>query len=242
MGVLLGLTLRQMTGRRRLILRACLAALPVGLAALLATLIGPESQGFERNFIQSILNGMILGAILPIVVMALATAAFGNELEDRTLNVIVLKPIPRWSIVLPKLLGSIIVAVPLLLAAGVAAAAIGLDGAGALGLLAVAVALFAGIVAYASVFTWAGLVTTRALGFALVYVFLWEGLVTTFLSGVRYLSIRGYTLGILRGLDPDTYGSLTGTIEFPAAVAGVVLVTSVFFFLTVLRLQRMDVP
>ena len=56
--------------------------------------------------------------------------------------------------------------------------------------LAVAAGLLAGIVAYSAIFVWAGLMTTHAIGFALLYVFVWEGLLSTLLEGVRYLSVR----------------------------------------------------
>ncbi len=242
MSLMLRLSLRQLAGRNRLLLILVLSALPVGLALILNA-FASDDQEFSANFIDTILDGIIIAGIMPIVVMSLATAAFGNELEDRTLNVLVLKPVSRGAIVLPKLLASIVIAAPLLVVTGAAVTLIALDGGGTRAALATVAALFAGVVAYAAMFTWAGLITARALGFALVYVFLWEGLLATFLSGVRYLSVRGYTLGILHGLDDQTFGSIGGrAIEFPAAVVGAVGVTVVFALLTVRRLQRMDVP
>ena len=91
--------------------------------------------------------------------------------------------------------------------------------------------------------SWAGLMTTRALPFAIVYVFLWEGLISSFINGVDYLSVRGYTLAIMHGIDKDGLGELSErVIEFPAAVGGAVAVSVVFFYLTVRRLRNMDVP
>ena len=241
MGALFGLSLRQMIGKRRMIIIVLLAALPVALAVLLDMFARGDGD-FNENFISTIVDALIVAVVLPLVVMTQATAAFGNELEDRTLNVLVLKPVSRLSIVVPKLLGSIIVTGPVLVAAGVAVTAIALGGGGARALLATAAALSTGVIVYAAVFTWAGLISSRSLGFALVYVFLWEGLVTSFLSGARYLSVRGYTLGILHGLDEETFTPLAGrVIELPAAIVGAALVTIVFFVLTVRRLQRMDV-
>ena len=177
--------------------------------------------------------------------MALATSAFGNEVEDRTLNNLVLKPVSRVLIVLPKMAASIIIAAPILVIVGVAVTLLALSGSGADArpVLAAGAAMLAGAVAYATLFTWAGLVTTRALPLALAYVFLWEGILVTFVSGTRYLSVRGYTLGILYGLDEQTFATLGNrAIELPAAAAGAVLVTIIFALLTVRRLQRMDVP
>lgn len=240
--VLLGLTLRQSAGKRRLAILFVMAVLPVVLAIVLSTFLSDEAD-FRMGFTNTIIDGLIVGAILPLSMMTLATAAFGNEVEDRTLNVLVLKPVSRYSIVLAKYLGSVLVALPLLVAVTVAVVLIAFDDAGLKGVLATAAAIAAGTLAYAAVFTWAGLLTRYALGFAAAYVFLWEGLVTSFLEGVRYLSVRGYVLALMNGLDDETYGAIGDrVIELPAAIAGAVAVTVVFFYLTVRRLQRMDVP
>ena len=241
MGPIFRLALRQLAGPRRLGLISVLAALPVALSALVAA-FADGGESFDRNYINTLLDGMLIAGILPIVTMALATAAFGDELEDRTLSYLVLKPISHISIVLPKLLASIVIAGPLLILSGVLATVLGLD-VGVRGATAVALAIFAGLVAYATIFTWAGLISSRALAFALVYVFLWEGLISGFLGGVRYLSVRGYVLGIMHGLDETEFAEISGrAIELPAAIAGAAGVTIIFFWLTVRRLRRMDIP
>ena len=245
------LSLRQLTGRWRLFLILFLALLPIALAGLVSATLS-EDESSNEDFINTLLDTLLIAGILPIVIMVLATASFGNELEDRTLSFLVLKPLPRSLIVLPKLLAAVVVGGPLLIASGVAATLLGASSLGAVLLvtdgggraaLAVGVAVLAGVVAYAAIFTWAGLMSTRALAFALVYVFLWEGLVSTFLGGVRYLSVRGYTLAILHGMDDKSFGPLDErVIEFPAALVGAAVTTAVFFWLTVRRLRRMDVP
>ena len=242
MGTVFRLTLRQLAGRRRLAIVVLLAALPIGLAIVLNGFLAAE-EDFTENFVMGLVDRMLVSIILPIIVMTLATAAFGNEVEDRTLNMLVLKPVSRVSIVLPKLLGSIVIAAPLLVAATVAVSLIALADGGARAAAAAGAALLVGVVAYAALFTWAGLLTTHALGFGLVYVFLWENLVTSFLPGVRYLSVRGYTLGTLYGLDDVTFRSIgDDVIELPAALVGAGVVSVAFFLLTVRRLRRMDVP
>jgi ABC-type transport system involved in multi-copper enzyme maturation permease subunit len=242
MGPLLSLSLRQVAGRRKLAIIVLLALLPVGMAVLLHTLVG-DDQGFHDGFPQLIIDGLLLGVIMPIVVMTLATPAFGNEIEDRTLNVLVLKPVRRISIVLPKYLASVIVAGGLLGTAGVAIVLIALGSGGAQTVFAIAAAILIGVMAYGALFTWMGLISSKALGFALVYVFLWEQFLTRFIKGIRYFSVREYSLSILHGLDDDTF-SVFGprVIEFEAAVTAAVIVIVVFFVLTVRRLSRMDIP
>jgi ABC-2 type transport system permease protein len=225
----------------RLTVVLLLAALPVALAVIIYFTAGGDAS-YERDFVNVLLDGMIVGGIMPIVTMALATAVFGNEVEDRTLSYLVLKPIPRWQIALPKLLAPIIIAGPLLVASGVAAAIIGLD-SGPRAAAAVGAALFVGVVTYAAIFTWAGLISTRAIAFALIYVFLWEGLISSFIHGVDYLSVRGYTLAIMHGIDGTGLEVLsTRVIGLPAAVVGAGAVTVGFFLLAVRRLRTMDVP
>ena len=234
----LTLSLRQLTGKWRVILIVLLALIPVGLAFV----PGADDAEARGNFIDGLLDGLLVGVIMPLVTMALATAAFGNEIEDKTLSYVFLKPVARWRIAIPKFLASVIIAAPLALVSGALATYIGTDG-DLRTTVAVAIALSVGVITYASVFTWAGLITTRALPFAIVYVFLWEGLLSTFIGGIRYLSVRGYTLAIMNGLDKNGLETLSDrVIEFPAAIVGAALVAIVFLWLTVYRLRRMDVP
>ena len=245
------LSMRMLASRRRLLLILLLAALPIGLAVLVSVTLD-EDESSNKEFINILMDGLLVAAIMPIVMMVVATAAFGNELEDRTLGFLVLKPVSRIRIVIAKLLASFVVGGPMLISSGIIATILGANGIGAAivvfesdiqAVVAVGVALFAGVAAYAAIFTWGGLVSTRALAFALIYVFLWEGLISTYLGGVRYLSVRGYTLAILHGMDDKSFEGLAGrVIEFPAAVVGAVAVTIVFFGLSVYRLRRMDVP
>ena len=86
MGTLLQLSLRQLAGRRRLLLLIIsLAALPVVVAAIITGLVSDDGS-YRSSFVNGLLDGMIVAGVLPIVTMTLATAAFGHELEDHTLG------------------------------------------------------------------------------------------------------------------------------------------------------------
>src|SRR5215211_6826671 len=109
MGSVYLLTFRQLSGRWRLVIMTVLAMMPVLIAALmLADNHAPPVRDFEL----AILSAMLSGSIAPLVVLAIAAAAFGNEIEDRTLANLTLSPVPRWKIALPKLLATITVAAP----------------------------------------------------------------------------------------------------------------------------------
>lgn len=235
------LSLRQLTGPVRMGLILLLGALPVALAAVLVWTSGDEV--IERDgFVNVLLSALLVAGVLPVVTMTLATASFGNELEDGTLANLALMPLARWRIVLAKLAAVFSICGPVIIASGLATYIIGF-GLEARALLSLAVGLLLGVAAYSSVFTWTGLVTGRALAVALLYVIIWEGIIGSLISGVGYLSVRGYTLAVMYGLDGGAFESLDGSvIGLPAAVLGAFLVTVAFYALAVWRLTRMDIP
>lgn len=109
MGAIYLLTLRQLSGRWRLLIMTALASMPVLIAVVtLQDASAPDVDEFEAV----VFSGMLAGSIAPLVVLAIATAAFANEIEDRTLANLTLSPISRWRIVVPKLLAAITIAGP----------------------------------------------------------------------------------------------------------------------------------
>lgn len=250
MGALFRLSFRQLASPRRLGLLGILALLPIGLSLLVSATI--EGESTNKEFIDTLLDGLLISGVMPLISLVLATAAFGNEVEDRTLSYLVLKPISRFQIVAAKLLATIVVAGPLVVLSGVIATLVGTEAVGAeivhldsvpRATAAVAIALAAGVVSYTAVFAWAGLVSGRSLAYGLVYMLIWEGIITSLLGGVRYLSVRGYTLAIMHGLDTASFGDISHrVIEFPSGIVGVAVVTAGFLWLAVRRLGEMDVP
>ena len=241
MGAIFQLSLRQLLGKWRIAIIVLLAAAPVALVAAIRA-FNADMRGDDLNDLATgIIAVLMVTAVLPIVTMTLATASFGNEVEDRTLNYLVLNPVSRWSIVLSKMLAPVAIAGPVLAASGMLVAGVWLEGDGRT-VAAVGVGILAGVTAYSAVFTWLGLTTGHPLGFALVYVFIWEGLLSTVLSGTRYLSVRAYTTTLMEAIDNSRLDQLEEvSIETQAAVVGVVVVTVLFFWLTVRRLRTMDV-
>lgn len=243
MGPIFHLTMRQLTGKWRLAVIVLVAAMPVAVVVAFRAAGGDDDRSANdvQDAIRVMLDGMIVAAVLPIVTMTFATASFGNEVEDGTLGYLLLNPMRRWSIVLGKMLAPVAIAAPVLIVSGVAVTLIGLDG-DLRTAAAVGAGLLAGVVGYCVIFAWLGLATGHPLGFALVYVFLWEGLLSSFLGGIRYLSVRAYTLTIMEGIDQRGLEALSeNTIELPAALAGAAAVSAAFFWLAVRRLRRMDV-
>lgn len=240
MAAVLRLSLRQIAGFRRLLVVGALALLPI-VAALLLRDNAAGTEG-RQDSMAALIDSLLAGAVLPIATMALATRTFGNDLEDRTLSFIALTPIARWRIALPKLAASLLIAAPLVLGSGIVTAWIG--GGDLRTIAAVCAGLLTGVAAYAALFTWAGLVTVRALPFAVIYAVLWEGVVSSQVSGVRYLSIRSYALSVMHAADAGAGlgGIANRLVDLPVALAAAAVLVTGFLLLTVHRLKRMDVP
>jgi ABC-2 type transport system permease protein len=237
MGSVYSLTLRQLSGRWRLLIMTVLAAMPVLIAVLmLASVRTPSVTEFEI----AILSAMLAGSIAPLVVLAIAAPAFANELEDRTLANLSLSPLPRWQIVVPKLLAAITVAAPFIAVSAFLTSHVAFLG-DARATAAVTVSAVVGVALYASAFVWLGLVTTQAIGIGLLYIVLWEGFFTGFVTGARTLSIRAYAIALMHGLDERRFAS-TSHMSLGLAITVSVVVFGGFLFLTIRRLRRMDVP
>ena len=102
--------------------------------------------------------------------------------------------------------------------------------------------LLVGAAAYATIFTWAGLATRHALVFGLVYVFVWEASLAAYLDGVRFLSVRRYTLALISALDGARLQTVDLSLGTGVAIAGAAIVIVGFSVLSVRKLDRMDVP
>ncbi len=231
------LTLRQASGRVRLLIMAVLASLPVLIA--FAAVSESRSMSMEE-FEVFALGGMLVGSIIPLVVLAIASSAFGNEVEDRTLANLTLAPIPRWKIALPKLLATVSVSGVFIVAGAFFTSQIAFN-VDLKATFAVTVSAFAGVLMYSSAFVWLGLVTTQAIGFGLVFIVLWEGFFAGFVSGVKFLSIRRYAEALMHGLDERRFAA-GDTLNFTFAITISAVVIVGFLLLTIRRLRRMDVP
>ena len=233
MSALVGVTLRGLLSRRRIILLVLLAAVPV-LIALLVRLSGGRPDP------DRVLDTLVVRAVMPLVALILGTAALGSEIEDGTAVFFMVKPIPRWQILLSKMV----------VAAGLTAALV-IPSIVLTGLLlgrassdlltittAFAVACLIGGTAYAVAFVTLSVYTSRALLVGLAYTLLWEGVLAGLLEGTRFLSIRQATLGIASALGARIQGDPLA-LSVSVLVVGVVIVGS--FLLGSWKLARFEV-
>jgi ABC-2 type transport system permease protein len=231
------LTLRQLTGRWRLLIMTVLSALPVVMTILLLLSDDAPSVG---DYESVVLSALLAGSIAPLVVLAIGGAAFANEVEDRTIANLTLSPIPRWQIVVPKLLAVITLAAPFIAASAALTSYVAFLG-DIRATVAVTAAALVGVALYAATFVYLGLLTTQAIFIGLLYVVIWEGFFSGFVAGVRLLSIRHYAIAWMHGLDARRFAA-GDHLSLGAAVTVTALVFTALVALSVRRLRRMDIP
>ena len=231
------LTLRQLSGKWRIVIMTILAILPL---ILTLNLLADNDAISVLEYENLMIGSMLAGAFGPLIMLATAAAAFGNELDDRTLANLTISPVPRWKIALPKLLGTVTVSGPFIVLSALITSHLAFGG-DMRATIAVGTGALALVVMYASMFTWLGLVSTQAIGLGLLYIVLWEGFFSGFITGVRLLSIRFYAIAVMRAIDPrrfaegEVVGTTVGLVMAAVVIAG-------FFALTVRRLRTMDIP
>jgi ABC-2 type transport system permease protein len=209
-----------------------------GAPVLLGLII--RADGARPQSLVTALDGLILTIVLPLIALIFGTAALGTELDDGTAVHILTKPIPRWAIVVPKLIVAAgLTAVLLVPSTVLAGVLIGGTGSRELGItFAFALAALIGSFVYAAIFVALSAATTRGLVIGLAYTLLWEGLLSGALPGTQLLSVHEYVRGIVSAIAPN--GTLTSVVGgegfFLAAIAFVV-----FTMLASIRLARFEI-
>lgn len=238
-GTLIRLTARQLLGQKRTVLLLLFALVPVLIAVLYRVAGNDEPQRWAASALNA---RLIIGTFLPLAALVFGTAALGSEFEDGTAVYILSKPIPRQVIVLSKLLVSWLATAGVVLAATVIATVIALWGEPQDGILVgFALAVVAGALVYCALFMWLSVLTSRALIVGLLYVFIWEGVITRLFAGVRFLSVRQYTLGIadtVVDVPARVFNPRLGEME---AVVLAAVATVVTLYLAVRRLRRWEI-
>lgn len=232
MGTIAEATLRALLGRRRTLLMGILAFVPV-LIALLYRVAG-EGTADSR----AVLDLLIVRTVLPLTALVFGTTALGAELDDGTGVALLTKPIPRWQIVVPKVVVAGALAA-LFSAASAVATGLLLGTSDGNVLVAYSLGVTAGAVVYATAFVTVSVLTTRALVVGLAYTLLWEGWLAGILPGTRSLSVREATLGIIDAIAPPVV--VRDGLDLAGSITLVVVVLVGGTLLAVLRLQRYQV-
>lgn len=234
-GALTAITLRALLNRRRTLLLVLLGVLLVAIVGLYR--LSDPSPDQALDVTRTLLSDLAIGVVLPLVAVIIGTAAIGSELDDGTIVYLLARPVPRWRIVLVKLLVAWTVVSILVCPATLVAALMGQDDpALAFGF---AVAAVVGALEYTAIFVALSLVTSRALIVGLAYVVVWEGVVAGLFAGTRPLSVRQHAIAVAEALGGANAAGIA-ELALEVAIGALLVVTVGAAVLAVRRLETVE--
>jgi ABC-2 type transport system permease protein len=232
---LVSITLRALLNRRRTILLALLGVLLIAIVGLFLLSEPTPEQALQVT--RELLGDLAIGVLLPLVAVIVGTSVIGSELDDGTIVYLLARPVPRWRIVVVKLLVAWLVVTLLVAPATLVAGLIGQDDpALAIGFAA---AVAVGALEYTAVFVALSLVTSRALIVGLAYVVVWEGVVAGLFAGTRTISIRQHVLAVAEALGGGNAADVAD-LGLGVAIGAIALVTVGAAVLAVRRLETVE--
>jgi ABC-2 type transport system permease protein len=237
---ILVLTLRQF-GSGKAIRIVGLFALAPALFTIIY-LISPNGET-GRSWFDQLFRTVIVPTILPLATVILATNAIGNEIEDRTMVYLVLKPIRRSRIIIEKyaaVIQSVWIALVLgmIVAWAMASQSNVVDDVDVIA--AAVLAVLVGVLTYAAIFLAISLIVPRALIVGIMYVLIWESLLGRIIPGARLLSVQHYVQSIYSRLLADPNLRVQDALQFPSAMVTVSILIAFALTFATLRLRAMD--
>lgn len=237
------LTIRQFLRAKSLIVVAAICLLPV-LFAVIPHLIPDEFNLRElREMLADVIYlNLFATTLLPLATLVLATAALGDEIDDKTLQYIALKPISRLRIAFEKWFAVMTVTLPVVWA-GIAVtwAVISWGNVDTMRdmLLPMLASGTVGVIGFGSVFMLLSLFVQRALLFGVFYVFIWESTLSRFLPGIRSISISHYTRSLFVRLLDDRRVTIDGPSATTTIIITIVAIAVISLLLSTWRLRTM---
>ncbi|MGH3878454.1 MAG: ABC transporter permease subunit [Actinophytocola sp.] len=183
---IIGITLRALLGRRRVLL-----LLPMPLVLIGLTLIGVSADVSEADWGPTVFGNLGLSVILPLTALIVGSSVLGLEIDDGTITHVLTKPLPRSEIVLSKLVVAWVVTT---VAIGVPLAAAALIAGSSTLAAGIVVAAAVGSLAYCALFLALSVLSKRPVAVGLVYIMLWENVLVSFVDGARVFSVREHAM------------------------------------------------
>jgi ABC-2 type transport system permease protein len=237
------LTIRQFLRSRSLLVVVAVSLLPILFALLPHVVTGEFSLRELRETMADIIYlPFTATTLLPLATLVLATSALGDEIDDKTLHYLALKPVSRFRIVFEKWLAVMIITVPIIWI-GIMATWLVLSWGHIDDMTDMVWPLLAsslvGVLGFGSIFMLLSLYIQRALLFGVFYVFIWESTLSRFLPGIRSISISHYTRSLFVRLLDDRRIVIDGPSGTTTIVITIACIVIVSLLLSTWRLRTM---
>jgi ABC-2 type transport system permease protein len=211
------LTLRQQLHGKRWIVLSLLFLLPAALALTVEqsrTKIPPVALEFVFAFM------FIPQAVLPLAALIEASGIIQDELEEQTITYLLIRPIPRWTLYVVKLLGAMTTTIAMMaIFTSVTYAVIyGFHSdADPTRRCALAIGIHGlAVICYCCIFGLLGLLTKRILIGGIMYIVVVEGLLANLAFGIRLVTVIYYARLIAYRVLPFNLTTPAGTENLSA--------------------------
>ena len=184
------------------------------LAVVVGFAIGAASPTLPTEAGADLVNAYGLTIMAPVVTLVVASATFGDCIEDNTLVYLWLRPIARSVLATSAGVASFLTAAPAVIVPLAAAAA--LTGGGGDLVLGTVLAGALAVVGYVGLFVLLGLVSKRPLVWGVLYILIWEGFIARAGTASSQFSVQYYARSALAEL--SGVGLTLGDAPFAAAI------------------------
>lgn len=239
------LTIRQFLKSRSLIVIAVICLIPLAIAIIphLMSEI-PSTRSLRNNMANVIFLNMYATLLMPISVLVLSSAAFGDEIDDKTLYLLALKPVSRFRIVFEKFLAVLVVAVPVVWGSiAIVWAVLSWGNFDTMRdmLWPMMAGSLVGIAGFGSIFLAVSLFMRRTLLAGMFYVTIWEGALSGFLPGIRNFSISHYGRSMFSNLLDDSRITVGNAADTTRVIITIIVIVAVALCLATWRFRRMAI-
>ena len=234
------LTLRQFGGGKAIRVVGLFALAPALFTVIY--LINPGDMT-GREWFDELFRTIIVPTILPLATVILATNALGNEIEDRTMVYLILKPIRRSRIILEKY-SAVVQSTWIAMVLGMLVSWVMASQGNVIDdidvLAAAVLAVLIGVLTYGALFLALSLIVPRALIAGIMYVLFWETLLGRIIPGARLLSIQHYVQSLYSRMLSDPLMEVNNALQFPSAMLAVSVLLALSLLFATFRLRAMD--
>ena len=168
---------------------AALVLAPVSLALLISGLAAMHGHALPTSIALTIFHGILARAVLPIMALIAASAGIREDLEQRTLPLLLTRPAPAWAMPLGKGLPWFGWGAAWLIVGALGLQILGGDTDLLLGRIAALVAAWWAMLAFVSLL---GLLFKRGTLWAALWLFGWESLTAVFPPFLQRLTFTHY--------------------------------------------------
>ncbi|HEX6133540.1 MAG TPA: ABC transporter permease [Longimicrobiales bacterium] len=238
-------TIRQLTGRARLLGFGLLGLMPAGLLAAASRSAHPAALDLELGVLLVV---PLFALVIPITSLILASSALGEERREKTLSFLVLRPISRLEIAVAKTIAAAAVSAGFALVSVFALSLTWLAVGGSLDVYpAMAFGAILACTMYSAVFVVLGNVVARSTLVGLLYVLFFETVIVDEFPRLAGASLWRIALGATLETMPDHFPAralLAAIGEWVPSVGSALIITGAVAVITVgtctILLKRTD--